>query len=283
MKAAYKAVQAAVLGITVGLFLLQSSAFAAEPQIESRLLPYDTVGFDPGQEERIARGGELLVAGPDERLALYNPIEGTVVVLKDLQLSHLFEVGEVSDLAWTDDGYVAVLDAPTRTVAIYDLNGTLHSARSLPDMVPQGVRLVVEGDELFGQDVFGNLHRIADRSEATLYRPAGQSLVRREAGVRWNAESRQMEVGGAVFDLPKALKASGQRAGDRWLVVDQVVSESPIEVERHAIDLETYVSVELPVRGRVYVPNGDFVEDSAGRFHVLIPTQDGLEVRRVTP
>ena len=70
MKAAYKAVQAAVLGITVGLFLLPSSALAAEPQIETRLLPYDTVGFDPGQEERIARGGELLVAGPDERLAL---------------------------------------------------------------------------------------------------------------------------------------------------------------------------------------------------------------------
>jgi hypothetical protein len=67
------------------------------------------------------------------------------------------------------------------------------------------------------------------------------------------------------------------------LVVDQVVGEHPIRVERQAIDLETHASVSLPVQGRPYVPNGDVAADDQGRLHVLIPTESGLEVRRVTP
>ena len=78
------------------------------------------------------------------------------------------------------------------------------------------------------------------------------------------------------------MQASGQRHGD-WLVVDAVVSDGALVVERTAHHLPTDQTFTLPSTERTYVPNGDFTSDELGRLVYLDPTPQGLAVVEVTP
>jgi len=242
---------------------------------------FQQVGYTPAGPERLARGPERLAAGPGGLVAFWDPVWSQVHLLSDLQETARFAIPRADGLAFTDSGRLVVLDQSTRTVSLWTREGRALDAAALPDLVPQGGLLVVEGEEVQSEDVFGNRHRVARVDGDLLLAPEGRSLEPRAHTVRWQDGS--FDVDGQTVRVGQAITAGARLLGDRWLVVDRVTGDHPVQVARQAIDLHTDQSVDLPVDGRAWVPRQDLAVDDQGRLLYLDPTQAGLVLVEVTP
>ncbi len=262
------------------LFLpLLLSITAQALQAEPTLLDWAHFGLTDARPDAQARGPELLRAGPGDRLLLYDGVQREVVVLEGRQPAVSFPVQHVSDLRAVEDGIV-VLDHSQRQVSLWSLDGRLRSMRTLPDLVPTAVTLAVEGDQVLARDIFGHGHPAATLEDGELEAPMAQGLQQRAGLVSWDGEVMRTE--GLELGLPDALKASGQRVGD-WLVVDAVVGDAPLKVERAAWHVPSGESHPLPVEGRLYAPRSDLAATAAGDLVVLVPRDEGLELLVVSP
>ncbi len=259
------------------LFSLALPAHGAD--VRSATIPWTELGMQPAAAEATARGPELLHTGAGGRLALYDTVRREVALLEGDQVTLAFPVRHASDLALVDGG-VLVLDHSAREVELWSLDGALRSVRSLPDLVPTSVGLAVVGDQVHGRDVFGNGHPVATVGGGDLGPSRDVGLQALGAEVFWDGET--MSTSGLRLHLPQSIKASGQRFGD-WLVVDVVVSDSPIEVTRTAWHVSSGQSVDLPVEGRLYAPRGDVAATPEGDLVVIVPRDAGLEILRVSP
>ena len=261
----------------VFLLCMASTARAVEPR--SVLVPWTELGLAPAALDAMARGPELLHAAAGGRLALYDAVDREVVLLEGERVVLGFPVRHASDLVLLE-GAVIVLDHAARQVASWSLDGDLRAVRSLPDLTPTSLGLVLEGDQLHGQDIFGNRHPVATVSGADLSAPQAQGLLPETGAVFWDGQA--MSTGDFRIQLPHAIKASGQRFGD-WLVLDVVVADDPIQVERSAWHVPSRQSVALPVEGRLYAPRGDVAATPEGELVVMVPWEEGLELRWVSP
>jgi hypothetical protein len=142
--------------------------------------------------------------------------------------------------------------------------------------------VAVSAAEVFIVDVFGSRHRAARIGDGLLP-PEGRTLVPGPDRIRWEAEHGRLTVDGVHWPLPDAIKASARLLGSDWLLIDQVIEESPIVATRTAVLRETGEHHSLPVEGRQYVPRFDVVSDQAGGLIYLDPRVDGLYLIRVTP
>ena len=257
---------------------------AAGMSTEETALSYDVVGFDVGDVDEAPRGGELLCAGPGERLALYNPIQAQVLLLDAARdVAAVIDVDHVGSMAFDAAGRLVVYAPHTRQLTLFAPDGQLLSSAALPDIVPPGGTVVAADATVFIADVFGNLHRAARLAEGQLLPPQGPTLVQGGGRVRWSGDTRTMTVDGVEWPLPDALKASGRLVGSDWLLVDEVRADAPIVATRTAILRETGAAYSLPVEARAYVPRADVVADEAGRLLFLDPRPDALYLVEVTP
>lgn len=259
------------------LLLAASPAPALTPSTSA--IDWSKLGHTEALEDAQPRGPGLLRAGPDGRLLLYDGVRREVVILEGDQPSLAFPVRHASDLALLHDG-VLVLDHAARTVSLWSFEGTLRAQRELGPLVPTSVRLQLDGDQVLARDIFGHGHPAATLRDGELEAPVAQGLQERPGAVQW--EGGVMQTEGLQLELPQALEASGQRFGD-WLVVDVVVAEAPIAVERTAWHIPSHQSFDLPVEGRLYAPRGDVAATPEGDLVVIVPWDWGLEILRVSP
>jgi len=264
--------------------LLHLIGAAQAMTIDEIWLSYEVAGFDGGDVDEVPRGGELLTAGPDDRLALYNPIDARVLLLDgDHQITALIDSAGVGSMAWDSAGRLLLYAPHRRQLILHAPDGRLLDVIALPDIIPAGGTVVVSAADAFVVDVFSNLHRAARISDDTLLPPSGPTLVEDGGRVRWDAAATTLTVDGIDWPLPEAIKASGRLVGNDWLLIDQVVAGSPIVATRTAALRETGERLHLPVDSRLYVPRADVAADADGRLLYLDPREDGLYIVRVTP
>ncbi len=261
----------------IALFLLSTSGWTAE--VETTLLDWSELGHTEAREDAQPRGPGLLEAGADQRLALYDSVRREVVILEDDQPTVAFPVHHASDLLLLEHG-VLVLDHSARELSLWSLDGALRAQRALPALVPTAVTMGLEGDQVLALDIFGHGHPAATLRDGELQEPAARGLQQRHSPVLWDGSTMSTE--GLDLSLPDALKASGQRFGD-WLVVDEVLGDSPIRVTRTAWHIPSRQAHTLPVDGRLYAPQGDLAATPEGDLVVLVPRDEGLEILRVSP
>jgi YD repeat-containing protein len=259
-------------------------AAAQAMTLEETWLSYDVVGFDPGAVDAAPRGGELLTAGPTGRLALYNPVEGRVVLLDESgAVTGFIDAVGVRSMAWDAAGRLVLHTAHRRLLSLYSPDGVLLDEAVLPDIVPPGGTVVIAAADVLVADVFGNLHRAARIHDGALLSPDGPTLIEAAGRITWDTAQRELLVDGVAWPLPDAIRASGRLVGEDWLLLDTVVAESPIVATRTAIWRETGESLSLPVSQRRYVPRADTAEDAEGRLLYLDPREEGLYIISVTP
>lgn len=276
------------LGLTLGLAgSLGSAAFAAGSRVG--LLPWAELDLIPAAPESPALGPDLLAAGPDGQLALWNPAEALVHVYDSVDAAlagdtgSAFALAAADDLAWTGSGII-VLDG--RRISLFSASGQLLSERALPELVPTGARLQVDGDQVYGADVFGNRHPAAQLVKGALVAPSSQKLLAPADPVRWDAASQTMRAGGQELALKDAIKAGGRvirGGGQRWLVVDAVVGDAPLRIQRQVLSLDSGARATIPVEGRLYAPTLDVAVDGRGALIWMAPQRDGLRVGEVLP
>jgi hypothetical protein len=259
------------------LLLLSVPGWAVDTT--SRHIDWSQLGLSEAREDAQVRGPELLHAGPDGQVALYDSVRREVVILDDGQPGLSFPVHFAADLLLVEQG-VLVLDSSARRVSLWSWEGRLLAGWGLPALVPTAVTLLLEGDQLLARDIFGHGHPVATLRHGDLLEPVARGLQRRPDEVRWDGETMRTE--GLEIELPTALEASGQRFGD-WLVVDVVLAEPPIEVSRTAWHIPSRQQKDLPVADRLYAPRGDLAVTSEGQLLVLVPRPDGLELMKVSP
>ena len=251
--------------------------------VEETLLPYAVVGFEPGSVDEQPRGGELLTVGMRGQLALYNPVSAQVLLLDQAyRVAATIDAIDVGSMAWDEHGRLLLYAPHRRMLSLHGPDGALLDVAELPDIVPTGGQVVIDAAEVFIVDVFGNRHRAARLADGLLL-PEGRTVVPGPGRIRWEAELGRLTVDGVYWPLPDAIKASGRLIGEDWLLVDQVVAESPIAATRTAMLRETGEHHSLPVEGRRYVPRADVVAGEAGQLLYLDPRMDGLYLVRVTP
>ncbi len=261
----------------LAIALSAATSAAAQPQVT--LLPWAELGYAPPAEDARAQGPERLSAGPGGRAAFYDSVRREVLLLEDDALVLGFPVRHVSDLLLSGSA-VVVLDTAAREIASWSLSGQLRARLRVPDLVPTGITLELIGDQLHGVDMFGNLHPLATLAGGDLSPPQAQALMERSPAVTW--AEQVMATEGLRIPLPAALKASGQRLGD-WLVVDAVIADDPIQVDRHAWPIGGGPPLALPVAERLYAPNSDIAATPEGELLVMVPVELGLEIWRVKP
>jgi len=272
-----------LIGMALFAVPVAGAATQAPAHTTQFTLSLDAAGHDPGGPEQIARGAELLSLGPDDHLALYDPIGQNIVVISEAHAVNTFAVPGATDIAWTKDGDLLVLHDPTRTISQWTAQGALVDRRPLPEIAPLGGQLVVEDTDVRVADVFGNHHRIASLHTGGLSTPNGSALVPQQNRVRWDQANRTLSYDDVQLRLEDAVTASGQAIGKGWLVVDVVTSSSPITVTRTAHHPETGHIIELPCENRAWVPNRDVAADDTGRLVYLDPRSDGLHIVEVVP
>lgn len=245
----------------------------------------------PAAPESRAIGPDLLAAGPDGELAIWNPADALVHVYPGLDAAvggdtpRSFALAAADDLAWTAPGLV-VLDDGGRRLDLYTAKGQLQGGLALPGLVPTGCRLEVSDGVVWGVDVFSNRHPIARVTASGLSPAEGLTLQPPSVRVRWDASSRTLSAGNRTLALPQAIKAGGrviEGGGARWLVVDAVVADRPITVERTVLSLDTGRSAVLPVTGRLYAPSQDLAVDGRGHLVWMAPMARGLVLGEVAP
>lgn len=268
-------------GVMPALLLLASLLARPAQALEfgRDVLPWSSFGHtDPGLDAQ-ARGPELLHAGQDGLVALFDPVRHEVTALRPGRDAVHLPVHFASDLVLLPDGML-VLDPSTRALTLWSAEGRLRSARNLPPLVPTAVTLALAGDQVLAVDLFSQGHPVATLAGGELQAPVLWKLQRRSDPVVW--DGRALHTEGFDLELPDALAASGQRFGD-WLVVDEVVEDDPIAVSRTAWHIPTRQAADLPVAGRSYAPRGDCAAAPDGSLLVLVPRPEGLELLRVTP
>ncbi len=260
-------------------FLILQTLPAQAVTVEPALLAWSSFGLSEARQDAQVRGPELLHAGTDDRLALYDGVRREVHVLEGDAPAVSFPVHFASDLLLVDDGTL-VLDHSARTVTSWDRQGRPRAVVALPALVPTAVTLRLEGDQVLAVDPFGHGHPVASLDGLDLTTSRLEGLQRRPDAVVWDGDTMRTE--GLELELPHATKASGQRLGD-WLVVDVVVADAPITVERTAWHIPSRQAQPLPVDGRLYAPRGDLAATPEGDLVVLVPRAEGLELLRVSP
>jgi hypothetical protein len=255
-------------------------------------LGLDEVGFVPAAEDRPALGPELYAVSADGAAGLYDPGRREVLVLGAGGERLTVAVPRLDDLAFAADGGLLLLDEAARTLTLTDAAGETLDVLTVPGLVPPGSRLRIEGDEVRAVDLFGNRHRLATLDGEGLADGEGPALLEDPWPVRWDAAARVMRCEGLELALPEALKASGQVLLDpggepAWLLVDQVVAEGPLVVERTAwrIDGEVYgeVVVRVPVGEGAWTPGRAAAAGPGGSLTLLLPGEADLDLARVSP
>ncbi len=252
-------------------------------------LAYDSVGFDAGGEDRIARGPEELAVGADGWMALADPVNREVIVLWQGDRHATFAVDRPSDLLFTSstdgDLQLLVLDDPARRVQRWSTEGDLLQDLPLPGLVPSGGQLLLDAEgRLSSVDLFGNQHTIAQLGADGLIAHEGLGLEPNPEPLLWDARTLTYSTPERSFALPEALAVSGQRLGD-WLVLDVVTGDAPITVERTAVNLATGSTTTLPASpDRAYLPQGDLALDpDSGALLYLDPGPRSVSVQEVQP
>lgn len=270
-------------------WVLSIAAFAAGE--DSGSIPWSELELTPSAQETRAIGPDLLAAGPEGRIAIWNPAEALVHVHAsvDAALAGVqptsFAIPTADDLAWSEAGLL-VLDEARRQLDLYAPAGQRRDSLLLPGLVPVGVHLYVQGGVVYAVDVFSNRRPVARVSEEGLSPVATGRLEAPAVGVRWDAGSHTMTAGGRKLHLPEAIKAGGRvlsGGGRSWLVVDTVVGDRPLRVSRRALCLDTGATAELPASGRLYAPSTDVAVDARGYLIWMAPMADGLHLGEVSP
>jgi hypothetical protein len=257
-----------------------ASAAVALGDSEEIVLDYGAVGLIPAGSEQPAMGPDRIAGGPEGRFALHNPATRSVLVFDALQLSHSIPVQGVDDLLFAPNGDLLILELDRR-VRRFSPEGALLQVFPLPALVPTHVRLAVQADRLVGVDPFGNGHSVATMTPGGLEPTAGPALTPPAHAVRWNGHTLQVDGQHVPIDAAKASGRVLDGGASEWLVVEAVVGDSPIRVERWALLGDA--RVDLPVDGRLYAPTQDLAVDANGRLLVLEPRTDGLHIVRVSP
>lgn len=249
-------------------------------------LSLEEVGFEPAGEERLASGPELYAAGPHRLAALYDPVRREIVLLPVNGAPTHLSTGRLDDAAFVGEDLL-LLDEAARTLTLMDDRGTVLDRMPLPGLVPPGCRLAVDTDEagqvVRARDVFGNLHRLARVDAQGLSPGDGPALLEAPSPITWDGEALHFE--GGTLALPGALAASGQWLdGERgWLMVDEVVSEGPLVVERRFVHSDGELTVHKYNREGAWRPGRDAAVSPEGVLLVLEPGQTDLTLRRVLP
>jgi hypothetical protein len=237
------------------------------------VLPWSVVGLEPKATDAPAIGPDFLTLGPDGLAAVYDPLGKRVIVVGE----GAFPVPAATDLAFTDDGVLLVLDDSARSLRAYDIDGALLGERPFPAIVPAGGSLGIDGVTACSVDVFGNCHALAtlapggalDVVHGPSLRAPARQLVRDGATLRVD--------GKAVVTLP--VRGGGRLLGD-WLLVETMDDGT---ASRRALPVDGGAAVTLPVRGRVYTPQRDVAVGPDGDLGWLDPRADGLHLVRVSP
>lgn len=226
------------------------------------VLRWEDVGFSEAQPDAAAFGPEHLALGPDGRWALWDPVKLQVIGDAGVILAD-----HADALAFGADGDLWVLDETRRTLSRW--SGTERvDTWPVDRLCPSGVRLVVDGDEPRGIDLFGNSRRLVEgealRPPAHVARKDGAGLV----------------VDGERLSVPADLL--GARILGDWVVVE---AGRPGAVRlRQAISLTTGKVVTLPGRaGQRYRSAYDLAAAPDGSFGWIDPQADGLHLHRVSP
>ena len=267
--------RAAILGLA--LVGLPAGAATATQQT----LPWSVLPLVPARAESKAIGPDMVAAAPDGALAIWDPVDRAIRVLRSGAAPASIPTDHVDDLAWTAAG-ILLLDDTTRRLLLLSADGQRLATLPLPGLAPVGLSLAVDGDEIDGADVFGNRHPLARLAGSALVATDGHGLRPPAMAVRWDSANNEMWAGDRAFPVPGAIKASGRVLGG-WLVVDAVTGDGPIQVRRTAIPLGGGDPVTLPVSTRLYAPTRDLAVNAAGHLFVLVPETAGLSIWEVTP
>jgi hypothetical protein len=249
------------------------------------LLAWRDLPFLPAAEESLARGPERLAAGPGSRLALYAAPTREVLLLSEGRVSRRFPARATGGIAFRGEALL-ILDLAARDLSLWSLEGARISTLTLPGLAPSGLALELRGEEAWGRDLFGNLHPLARVTDNGLSAPDSGGLVRDTPLVAWvppsGDEPGTLRTTGLELPLPGVFAASGRRLGD-WLVVDAVVGDRPLRVERRAWHVPTRSSAPLPVEERLYAPHDDLAVTPEGGLRVLVPLAEGLRILEIEP
>jgi hypothetical protein len=248
--------------------------------VEEAVLPWADVGLTPAQGGAPAFGPDRLVAGPEGMAAVYDTVGQRVIVLSDLAISTTVRAERVTDLAFTGDGDLVVLQ--DRTVSLLDLRGTVFDKLEAPDLVGPASAVRVDGDAIWATDTFGQWHRIGKINVRDLVPAEAATRAKTVLEIAVDAPKSTVVVDGAPYKVPKVTAAEAravEHGSRRWIVLDAVVA-TPAGKDRTAwIDGR---SAPLPTVG-LYAPADDLAVDLDGRLWAISPQSDGLHVLRLSP
>lgn len=237
------------------------------------VLPWDDVGFSPGALDSPAFGPDLLALGDGQDWALWDPVRH--VVFGDAGGTRFVARVDRADALAFVGGHVVVLDASARTVSAWR-GAERASTIALDGLCPGDVQLVVDGDRVFGQDAFRNLHPVAQWTEGRLSPLGGPRLLPPPHSVRVQAGG--VEWDGVALDVPEHALAG--RAVGGWLLLDAGV---PGRIgDRVLLQPETGREVLVPLGG-AYVPSSGVAAGPDGSVGFVYATADGVHLVRVRP
>lgn len=238
------------------------------------VLPWKDVGFSPAAVDSPAFGPDLLALGGADDWALWDPVRH--VVFGDAG-GRRFEarMDRADALAFVGQGEVLVLDASARTVSAWR-GDERSSTLALDRLCPADVQLVVDGDRVYGQDAFRNLHPVAEWRASGLAPLDGPRLVPPLHTVRVQAGG--VEWDGAGVDAP-ANALAGRAVGD-WLLLDAGVPGRL--VERVLVQPSTGREVVVPLSG-AYRPASGVAAGPDGSVGFVYAAADGVHLVRVRP
>lgn len=263
------------------MLLLLSATFASEPGASlpslpagppgvavEVVVPWSVAGLVPAGPEQPAFGPDRLAIGPDGAWAAMSVPRARVIG----SFGEL-PVAGADALAFTEDGDLLVLAGRRLTrYAVSPGSAAPVAGVDLPGLVPPGVGLSVEGEEVVGVDVFGNLHPVARAVAGGGLAPPEDAALRPGPAVRRTAAGEVTRDG-----EPVARGALAARPVGACVLVERGV--------RGAVTARELVCAgrvwALPLDG-VYRP---FAGVAAWEDVVawLDPRADGLHVTRVSP
>lgn len=265
------------------MLLLLHFAFAApvgEPGLPptsspdtQRVLAWGDVGFSPAALDSPAFGPDLLALGDGQDWALWDPVRH--VVFGDAGGARFVARVDRADALAFVGGDVLVLDASARTVSAW--RGAERAATiALDGLCPGDVQLVVDGDRVFGEDAFRNLHPVAQWHGGALAPLGGRRLLPPPHSVRVQAGIVAWD--GAELDAPEHPLAG--RAIGGWLLLDTGV---PGRIgDRVLLHPQTGREVIVPLAG-AYVPSSGVAAGPDGSAGFIYAAADGVHVVRVRP
>lgn len=254
-------------------------------------VPWAQLEWTPARPDAPMLGPDRLAGGPDGQIAVWNPASGWLDTYDSLdawtsgELRSSARLGAVDDLVWGAGGLV-VLDASARTVSLLGPDGQRLDRASLPELVPPGSGLSMEGDALYAVDAFGNRHGLARIKGGQIGAWDGPRVSAPQVSVRRRADDHALQVGGRLIPVADALAVSGRAlvgGGRTWLIIERVVSDAPLSVERQALCLETGRRVDLGPGERSYAPSSDLSVNGRGQLLWLSPRPDGAHIVEVDP